>query len=142
MRRRDCLLLPLAAASAAAQGKDTVRGRLIQDESRPPAIRSADGSVVRLHGDRETIGVLRDGRLADDDFEAVGSRRNDGGFDVDPIHLRALFVHRNGKRLVITYWCAVCSIRTFTPGRCVCCQEETSLDPRDPALKDTDPSFD
>jgi hypothetical protein len=57
---------------------------------------------------------------------------------VDPIHLKAMFVYRGGRRLVVTYWCAICSIRTFTPGTCVCCQEETDLDPRDPALKDSD----
>jgi hypothetical protein len=33
---------------------------------------------------------------------------------------------------VITYWCDVCSIRTYTPGKCWCCQQETTLDLRDP----------
>jgi hypothetical protein len=33
---------------------------------------------------------------------------------------------------MITYWCDVCSIRAYTPGPCVCCQQETTLDLRDP----------
>jgi hypothetical protein len=51
-----------------------------------------------------------------------------GLFRVGPLHKRAMFVHQAGKRLMVTYWCAVCSIRTFTPGVCMCCQDETALD--------------
>ena len=53
-------------------------------------------------------------------------------FVVDPIHTRAMFVHKDGHVKVITYWCDVCSIRTYTPGPCWCCQKETLLDLRDP----------
>jgi len=56
-----------------------------------------------------------------------------GHFEVDPIHTRAMFVHKDGKRLTISYWCEVCYIRTYTPGTCVCCQKYTDLD-----LKDAD----
>jgi hypothetical protein len=141
MRRRHWLLLfPLSLPLLRAQGQDRLRGRLIQDDTRPPALRLPDGSETVLHGDRDTVGVLRDERLKNEDFEAAGTRRPDGSFDIDPIHLKAMFVHRGGRRLVVTYWCTICSIRTFTPGKCVCCQEETDFDPRDPNLKDTDPT--
>jgi hypothetical protein len=33
---------------------------------------------------------------------------------------------------MVTYWCAVCAIRTFTPGICWCCREETELDLLEP----------
>lgn len=137
MRRRQWLLLGLACFGR-AESRDSVRGHLVNTPGKPPAIRTASGQVIELSGDRETVAVLRDERIKDDDFEAIGTRRSDGSFEINPIHLRALFVYRGGKRLVITYWCAVCSIRSFSPGRCVCCQEETELDPRDPSLKDTD----
>ena len=39
-----------------------------------------------------------------------------------------MLVHRDGKKYTISYWCPVCSIRTYTPGKCMCCQEETHLD--------------
>ena len=29
---------------------------------------------------------------------------------------------------MVSYWCEVCSIRTFTPGVCMCCQDETAVD--------------
>ncbi|MBE7541124.1 MAG: hypothetical protein HS123_02015 [Solibacteraceae bacterium] len=57
-------------------------------------------------------------------------------FRLDPIYRKAMFVVRDGKPLVITYWCEVCAIRTYSPGRCQCCQDETAFDPRDPALED------
>jgi hypothetical protein len=139
MRRRAWLLLPFTGLLR-AEGQDSVRGRLIQQEGQPTALRQPDGAVVPLRGDPDTVGVLRDERLAKEDFEALGVREPGGAFVINPIHLRAMFIHRGGKRLVVTYWCTVCSIRTFTPGRCVCCQEETDFDPRDPALRDSDPS--
>ena len=33
---------------------------------------------------------------------------------------------------MVTYWCEVCAIRSYTPGLCVCCRDETTLDLRDP----------
>jgi hypothetical protein len=42
-----------------------------------------------------------------------------------------MFVHQGGKRLFVTYWCDVCSIRTYTPGLCLCCRKETDLDLRE-----------
>jgi hypothetical protein len=61
----------------------------------------------------------------------VGERGQGGVFVVDPIHKKAMFVVRGGKRLFVTYWCDICSIRTYTPGKCWCCQEETELDIRE-----------
>jgi hypothetical protein len=85
---------------------------------------------VPLHGDSDTLGVLKDKRLKDADLELRG--RLDGSrFVVNPIHTNAMHVHKDGKRLIITYWCDLCAIRTFTPGICWCCQEQTELDLRD-----------
>lgn len=117
-----------------------MRGRLVQEEGQPPRIRTTEGRLVTLEGDPPTLGVLRDERLRAEDFEALGAFTGPDKFTVLPIHERAMFVWRKGKRLVITYWCDVCAIRTYSPGLCQCCQEPTALDPRDPALKDEDPS--
>ncbi|GIU74983.1 MAG: hypothetical protein KatS3mg004_2070 [Bryobacteraceae bacterium] len=137
--RRVLLLLPAAlVARAAADRKDSIRGRLRQDEHLPPAIITREGRTVVLEGDAPSEAVLRDPRLAKEDFEAVGHYRAPDVFVVDPIHERALFVWRNGKRLVVTYWCDVCSIRAWSPGKCQCCQQEMRLDLRDPALGDMD----
>jgi hypothetical protein len=132
--RRQWLLLPAAALLLRAEEKQSVRGKLRQAPDLPPAIAAKDGRVVELEADGPTTAVLRDARLKDEDFEAVGRFRTPARFVVDPIHERALFVWRGGKRLVVTYWCDVCSIRAWSPGRCQCCQEEMRVDLRDPSL--------
>ena len=77
------------------------------------------------------MGVLADDRLNNADFEALGQRVDAGQFKIAPIHTRSLFVHQQGKRLMVTYWCDVCYIRTYTPGKCWCCQKDTELDLRE-----------
>jgi len=132
--RRQWLLLPAAAWLLRAEERQSVLGRLRQDAALPPAILSKDGRVVELEADGPSTAVLRDSRLKDEDFEAMGRFRAPALFVVDPIHERALFVWRGGKRLVVTYWCDVCSIRAWSPGKCQCCQEEMRVDLRDPSL--------
>jgi hypothetical protein len=131
----SCGLVP----AFAADGSISLRGTLRQPKSQPPFL-SVGGKPVQLSGDEETLAVLNDARLNGSDFEALGHFSAPGMFAVDPIYNRALFVWRAGKRLLITYWCEVCAIRVSSPGKCRCCQQEMALDPRDPALKDTDPS--
>lgn len=87
--------------------------------------------MVILEGDGPTLGVVRDPRLAGRDFEAVGRREGADRFVIGPIHTKSMFIHRDGKKLYITYWCELCAIRTYTPGVCACCQEETALDLRE-----------
>lgn len=132
--RRQWFLLPAAALLLRAESRQSVRGRLRLDPALPPAILVRDGRVVELEADGPSTAVLRDSRLKDEDFEAVGRFRTPSLFVVDPIHERALFVWRGGKRLVVTYWCDVCSIRAWSPGKCQCCQEEMRVDLRDPSL--------
>ena len=127
------LSVSLAVACLAQPPKpDTVRGTLMQRPGKPPAIETADHRVISLDGAGPTKGVLTDERLAGFDLEAKGRFTAPNQFLVDPIHTKAMFVHKDGHVKVITYWCDVCSIRTYTPGPCWCCQKETLLDLRDP----------
>src|SRR5690242_19844419 len=105
----------------------TVRGKLIQHENQTPAIDMADHKLVALEGDGSTEHVLHDKRLAALDIEAKGHFTDATHFQVDPFHTHALHVIKDGKRLLITYWCDVCSIRQYEPGPCWCCQRETAL---------------
>ena len=130
MRRRAFLPL-LLSPSLVASGASSVRGKLRQAEGKPPVLESG-GKTLSLSGDEPTLGVLNDPRLKDSDFEALGQPDGESGFKIDLIHTRSLFVHRDGKRLMVTYWCDICYIRTYTPGECWCCQEWTALDLRDP----------
>lgn len=130
--------MPAAAVLARVAERESVRGRLRQDPSRKPAILTREGRVVELEADEASEAVLRDVRLKEEEFEVLGRFRTPQLFVVDPIHEKALFVWRGGKRLVVTYWCDVCSIRAWHPGRCQCCQEEMRVDLRDPSLGEMD----
>ena len=125
-------LLVLLASSWAAVPGLSIRGKLTQSPDKKPALELGDHKLVLLEGDEPTMGVLNDKRLWGTDFEAIGHYNSPSHFEVDPIHTRAMWVHKDGKRLTITYWCDVCYIRTYSPGTCVCCQKYTDLDLRDP----------
>jgi hypothetical protein len=89
---------------------------------------AAELGGVKLEGDESTMGVLHDPRLRGMEIAVIGEQISPDAFRIRPIHERALFVHKDGKRLFVTYWCEVCAIRTYTPGKCVCCQDDTALD--------------
>lgn len=133
------LLLPASALIAAEEGTSippgsvAVRGTLETPDAESAALRLSDGSLVHLHGDEQTEKVLHDERLKGLDFEAVGCRGADGSLTILPIHLAALFVYEKGKRLRVTYYCDVCAIRTYSPGICMCCRQNTRVDLVDPA---------
>ena len=112
----------------AADPAQTLRGKLEKGPGDKPVLRTSDGKLVFLSGDDDTMGVLKDARIAGSDFEVVGTSPAPDQFKINPIHTRAMFVHKGGKRLLVTYWCDVCAIRTYTPGICWCCREETALD--------------
>ena len=132
VRRRSFLVLLVPAAlSAAAPPAATIRGTLVMQDGKP-ALKTSDGKLVLVTGDEDTTGVLKDTRLAGAEFELLGQFAESGSFAVNPIYTRAMYVHKDGKRLLVTYWCDVCAIRTYTPGICWCCREDTALDLREP----------
>jgi hypothetical protein len=124
------LFLAMCATATTVPGI-SIRGKLTKSPDKQPALDPGDHKLISLAGDDATIGVLNDERLGGVDFEAIGHFESPGHFMIDPITSKALFVHKNGKRLMVTYWCDVCYIRTYTPGKCVCCQKWTDLDLRE-----------
>jgi hypothetical protein len=133
---RFCLcLLALTAISALAADShpgETLRGKLVLSDGKPPAVETAEHKRVILDGDEPTRKVLGDRRVNGFEVEAKGRFTAPDRFLIDPIHTHSLLVRQGGKLKMITYWCDTCSIRSFTPGPCVCCQRETTLDLRDP----------
>lgn len=123
-----------AARVLRGEERAAVRGRLLPGEA--PRLRSADGREWTLEADEASMAVLLDERVRGEVFEAVGTLLPPSRFRIDPIHRKAMFVVRDGEALVITYWCEVCAIRTYSPGKCQCCQEETAFDPRAPELEE------
>jgi hypothetical protein len=126
-----CMISASACFAESAKTIDTaattVHGKLVQHENQTPAIELADHKLIALQGDGPTEHVLQDKRIAAMDIEAKGHFTDATHFQVDPFHTHALHVVKDGKRLLITYWCDVCSIRQYEPGPCWCCQRETAL---------------
>ncbi len=136
MRRRQFGAILLAAGASLAatvpESKESVKGKLAQRADKPSILQTDSGQEIVLSGDEDTEKVLHDSRLSGMTVEAIGRFIAPGQFSVEPIYQKNLFVLKEGKRLRITYWCDVCSIRTYAPGNCVCCQKWTDLDLRDP----------
>jgi len=104
----------------------TLRGKLLAGQ----LLETASGRI-RLTGDEPTLGVLNDPRVIGLELELIGESRGPDALEIGPIHKKALYALKDGKRLFVTYWCDICSIRTYTPGQCWCCQEQTELDLRE-----------
>jgi hypothetical protein len=130
MGRRELIAFLLMFSKVRANGLP-LRGELVRTSDGKPALKTKDGRLVRLEGDSDTEGVLNDERLKGADFEVIGKPSAPDVFVVGPIHEKSMWVHRDGKRLSISYWCELCSIRNYTPGKCQCCQEETELQLRE-----------
>ena len=105
-------------------------------QGKPATIETSDHKIVQLDGDDTTQKVLADARLNGFQVEAKGHFTAPGRFLIDASHTHSLLVRKEGKLKLITYWCDVCSIRAYTPGPCVCCRAETTLDLRDPDQPD------
>ena len=123
-------MLALAGGLRVHAAEISIRGKLTTSGGKPALVTPQRGMIL-VDGDRPTIGVLNDKRLSGDELEALGRFVSEKLFEIGPIHTRSMFIHRSGKRLYITYWCDLCSIRTYTPGICWCCQQETALDLRE-----------
>ena len=121
----------LAAAPKSAQS-ETVRGKLKQRGEQGPALETSDHGLVTLDGDEAAIKTLRDKRVDGFALEVTGHFTSPGHFQIDANHARSVLVRKDGKLKMITYWCDVCSIRSYEPGPCWCCQAETVLQLRDP----------
>ena len=134
MYSRRCLLAFLASSLLAADLRPgvTLRGKLSVRPGKPATIETSDRKIVSLEGDDTTSKLLADNRLSGFEVEARGQFTAPDHFRIDPSHTHSLLVRQDGKLKLITYWCDVCSIRAYTPGPCVCCQKETTLDLRDP----------
>jgi hypothetical protein len=134
MRLCQFLLFSALALGCFAESpkSTTIRGKLTQIARKPPVLETADHQSITLEGDADALKVLNDKRVNGFDLEAKGHFTSPGHFQVDDNHARALLVHKAGHVKMITYWCDTCSIRSYAPGPCWCCQQETVLELRDP----------
>lgn len=119
--RLACGLACLAAVCLASSS--ALRGRLAEPVADEPLqLVTAGGEVVALELDEILDVMMRDPQLADRDWELRGELREDGRFVV----VKA-FTIKDGELHRVTYYCEICHITTYAPGRCMCCQEDTEL---------------
>lgn len=128
------LAAALCAYAASSDKPETLNGNLVLTAGKPPALAIAGSKMVLLDGDDSTRKILGDSRLNGFEVQVKGHFTG-GKFLIDPIHTTAMLVRKDGHLKMITYWCDVCNIRAYTPGPCVCCQKETTLDLIDPDAK-------
>ena len=127
-----CLAETPKPAPHANHGHEKVSGKLTQRPGQPPAVETAAHKLVTLEGDEGAMKVLNDKRLNGTELEATGHFTAPDRFVLDPNHAQTVLARKDGKLKMISYWCDVCSIRTYEPGPCWCCQAETVLQLRDP----------
>jgi hypothetical protein len=133
---RACLWVAALAGAALwavdAPGGATVSGKLIVHPAGPAVVETQDHRQIVLEGDESTSKVLADQRLNGFEVEARGRFTSPDHFLIDPFYTHGLMARKDGKLKLISYYCSVCNIRSYTPGPCVCCQRETTLELRDP----------
>jgi len=137
MRFCLCILaLAFSASAADTHATETLRGKLSIREGKPATLETTSHKIVQLDADDTTLKVLADPRLNGFEVEAHGRYAGPNRFVINPSHEHSMLVRKDGKLKLVTYWCDVCSIRSYTPGPCVCCQKDTALDLRDPDQHD------
>ncbi len=132
---RFCLcVLAVASLCLAADSRQgaTVRGKLIVRAGQPAVIETSDHKLIQLDGDDSTKKVLADPRVNGFEAQAKGQFTAPDRFLIDPVHTHPMLVRKDGQLRLVSYWCDVCTIRSYTPGPCVCCGKETALDLIDP----------
>lgn len=135
MRYCLCILALAAAASlqaATPAASETLNGTLSVHENAPAALQTSDHKTITLAGDDTTMKVLADPRVNGFNVQVKGHFTSVGKFQIDPSFQHSLLVHQDGKLKLISYYCATCNIRDYTPGPCRCCQRETTLQLIDP----------
>jgi hypothetical protein len=115
-------MIAVGLAGAEQAGEQVIRGKLVQEQGKPPVIQTSDGKRLTVSGDEFTESQMKDPKLSGRDMELVGRLAR-------PDHLEASHIYtiKNGKRYKATYWCDICSIRTHKAGDCMCCQGDTEL---------------
>jgi len=124
-------LLLSPAVFAADEGLVTHRGKIVflpgddvEDADQSKAIRfeAESGDTFDLIVEPDNFHAIHDELLKDRLWEFEGRVREGGALEV-----RKMFSIKDGKRFKVTYYCEICHIVSYRPGRCMCCQEDVEL---------------
>jgi hypothetical protein len=81
------------------------------------------GELYPLVKDVRSRGFFMDKRLRDRPMELHVHKYAGVPF----VRLIDVYSLKDGKKYKVDYWCTVCSITTYQPGPCPCCQAEIEL---------------
>ncbi len=85
--------------------------------------KTTEGKLVPLKRTKNSEALFTDARLRAKELVLKGVVRDaDGGFEA--IIFQSV---KDGVRHSLFYWCDICTIRSITPGECVCCREPVEL---------------
>ncbi len=119
-------------SSPATQPSSVFLGKLSL-KSHPDPVLEVGKKTVRLASHDESIAaILRDPRMENREVRVEGNPSGKEGFEV-----QKLYTVRNNKLYRVIYFCEVCNITSFKPGKCECCQaptELTEVPPDDPRV--------
>jgi hypothetical protein len=135
---RFCLcLFAVAALCLAADSRESsiIRGKIIVKDGQPTVLETTEHKRVQLDGDDQTKKVLSDPRVNGFEAQAKGRFATPDRFVIDPQHTHPMLVKKDGHLKLVSYWCDICTIRSYAPGPCACCQKDTTLDLIDPDHK-------
>lgn len=89
--------------------------------SAPIRFKAESGETFDLILEPDNFHALHDELLKDRLWKLEG-RVKEGALEV-----RKMFSIKDGKRFKVTYYCEICHIVSYRPGRCMCCQENVEL---------------
>ncbi len=119
---------------AAPAQESAIDGRLVVEPGKPAAV-EMEGKSVPLTSERKSIrDTLQDARISGKRLKLIGRQRPDGSFEVDEFYV----VRPDGSLYRLVYFCDVCNITRFGPGKCECCQQPTvpiEIPPTDPRVR-------
>ncbi len=149
VRRTLCsglLLALVAGAWAATPEKKAPAGKALEKptavltgrlthQGRAPILKVPvrGGGEVKTYrlvpSDEYTSALLGEERIRGWELRVEGRRKGK-----DTVQVERLFSVRDGRLHKVTYYCHICNITSYKPGRCDCCQEPTEVRevPHDP----------
>jgi len=84
-------------------------------------LKAGGGKIYPLKTDKSVETLIAEKRLQTKAFQLTLRQVNNS-----PVYeiIKSQFI-RGGKVYDFYYYCEVCNITTYSPGRCMCCQQET-----------------
>ncbi len=119
------LLIP--AAFATQDDIVTYRGKIVHlpgddmQGEEPIRFEADSGETFDLVLEPDNFYAIHDKLLKDRVWEFEGRVKG------DQLEVQKMFTVKDGHRHKVTYYCEICHIVSYRPGRCMCCQEDVEL---------------